>query len=48
MKLGRHDTRSVFDRYNITTGDDLRAAAAKLDAAVAGRRFGQSDRDFRW
>lgn len=34
MRRKRTDeTRFVFDRYNITTGDDLRLAAAKLDAA---------------
>jgi len=34
MKLCGHETRSVFDRYRIVTGDDLREAAAKLNAAV--------------
>jgi len=35
MEMCGHETRSVFDRYNITTGDDRRRAAEKLDAAAA-------------
>jgi integrase len=33
MRRCGHETRSVFDRYNITTGDDLREAIDKLNAA---------------
>lgn len=32
MKMCGHETRSVFDRYNVTTSDDLVIAARKLDA----------------
>ena len=33
MKLSGHKTRSVFDRYDIASGDDLREAARRLNAA---------------
>jgi hypothetical protein len=38
-----HETREVFDRYDIVTGDDLRAAAARLDAVsvVTGKVSGK-------
>jgi integrase len=36
MRLSGHQTRSVFDRYDVVSGDDLREAARKLDVA-AGR-----------
>lgn len=43
MKMCGHETRQVFDRYNITTGDDLRIAAAKLDTvnSVTGKVSGK-------
>jgi integrase len=44
MRLCGHETREVFDRYNIVTGDDLLAAAAKLNAVTIrdGHGDGQS------
>jgi integrase len=32
QQMTGHKTRSIFERYNITSGSDLRDAAAKLDA----------------
>jgi hypothetical protein len=33
MAMTGHKTASVFARYNIVSGDDLKEAAAKMDAA---------------
>ena len=34
MEMTGHKTRSVFERYNIVSGSDLREAAKKLDEAA--------------
>jgi hypothetical protein len=35
MKISGHRTRAIFDRYNITSEDDLRSAMKKTTAYVA-------------
>ena len=38
MQLTGHKTRAIFERYNITSPNDLREAAQRLDAyALAAR-----------
>ena len=36
MQLTGHKTRAVFERYNITSPNDLREAALRLDAYGGG------------
>jgi integrase len=36
MQLTGHKTRAIFERYNITSPNDLREAAQRLDAYASG------------
>jgi integrase len=38
MKISGHRTRSVFDRYNITSEEDLRAAAERLEGYIQQKK----------
>ena len=44
MPLTGHQTRSVFERYNIVSEGDLRAAARTLDAAHPKQRAARRSR----
>ncbi len=43
MALSGHDTRSVFDRYNITSSEDLQDAIIRLAAFHEARTTGAKE-----
>jgi len=40
MSISGHKTRSVFDRYNITSGKDISEACKKLELFHSQKSFG--------
>jgi hypothetical protein len=44
MMIGGWKTRSIFERYNIKSEDDLRDAAAAVAAGAIGKGLGKTPR----
>jgi hypothetical protein len=42
MTISGHKTRSVFDRYNIVSPDDLKEASTKMEAYLRSQNHGHN------
>ncbi len=42
MEILGHKTRSIFDRYNVTSEEDRRQAAARAGVAPVGEALGKN------